>query len=88
MSDDCCPKCGSPDVVPDVRLLDRGHANYQHDLQAQVEEHPDAWVFKGPVRSSLRARVCGRCGYTELYAQDPGALLAVHRKHPEWPATG
>jgi ribosomal protein S27AE len=78
-----CPKCGSSDVIPEVYLLDRGHGDRQYNLQAIVEENPDAWLFKGTVRSSLKAWVCGACGYTELYANNPAALLAAHRKQLE-----
>jgi len=27
------------------------------------------------VTSPITSRICGRCGYVELYAVDPGALL-------------
>jgi hypothetical protein len=70
-------------VIPNAYVLDRGHYDRQHHLKAVVEENPDAWLFKGEVRTSLKAWVCGACGFTELYAKDPGALLAAHRKQSE-----
>jgi hypothetical protein len=71
-----CAKCGSSDVIPNVYV----HGNADN-LNVVMDEKPDAWLFKGEVRSRLQAWVCGACGFTELYAQDPAALLAAYRKH-------
>ena len=75
-----CLKCGSGDVIPDVYILDRGHHDAAGNLKVVIEERPDAWLFKGEVRTSLKAWVCGACGFTELYAKNPADLLAAHRK--------
>ena len=78
-----CLKCGSSEVIPNVFVLDLGHGNFPNNLKVMVEETPDAWLFKGQLRSSLKAWVCGACGYTELYAKEPDAPLAAYRKHGE-----
>jgi hypothetical protein len=83
MQQGSCPKCGSRDVIPNVYVMDLGHANYPHNLKVSVEEHPNAWLFKGEVRSSLKAWVCGACGFTELYAKNPRGLLVAYRKQME-----
>jgi hypothetical protein len=62
-------------VVEGVRVLDRGHGGAEHDLSVAVYRHPAARLFKGEVTCSLWARVCGNCGYTELYAENPTALV-------------
>ena len=75
-----CPKCGSSEVVSDLRVMDRGHGSADAgDLSAVVYGNPEAWVFKNKVRVQLSACVCGACGYTELYAADPAAMLAAVR---------
>ena len=66
-----CPKCGSEDVIDPVEL--------QTDLKTEIIslgtfQKPDAMVFKGRQTSSLRASVCGDCGYVELYALNPQYL--------------
>jgi hypothetical protein len=48
------------------------------NVKAVVAQNPDALFFRGEVKTSLKAWVCGVCGYTELYAKHPAALLAVH----------
>jgi ribosomal protein S27AE len=82
MQEENCSKCGSVEVIPDVFVLDRRHGG-REDLTLVVPQNPDAWVFKGEVQSSLRAWVCGSCGFTELYATDPDLLLAAYREQPE-----
>ena len=48
-------------------------------LQALVGyTNPEAWVFKGSVYARLRATICGDCGYTELTAENPGALYDAY----------
>jgi predicted nucleic-acid-binding Zn-ribbon protein len=76
-----CAKCGSSDVTGAVDVVG-GHGD-GGPLRVVVEEKPEAWLFKGKVQSSLKAWVCGACGFTELYAQDPAALLAASRKDAE-----
>ena len=36
--------------------------------------------MKGEVTTSIVGRVCGDCGYIELYADNPGALLEVVKR--------
>ena len=78
-----CPKCGSPDVIPNVFV--REDVVSAENLKAVVEKNPDAFFyeFRGVVKTSLKAWVCGSCGYTELYAKNPAALLAAYRKREE-----
>ena len=78
MRNSACPKCGSSEIVRDLRIMDRGHGSADAgDLSAVVYGDPQAWIFKGKVRIELSACVCGGCGYTELYASDPSALRAA-----------
>jgi len=86
MRDGQCPKCGSADVIPNAYVLPGvpdSSARYWENLRVVVVEKPDAWFFKGEVFTSLKAWVCGACGYTELYAKNAPALLAAWRKHEE-----
>ena len=81
MRDGPCAKCGSKDVAGGIRLMDRGHGNADAgDLSVRAQTNPRAWLFKGNVRSPLLARVCGTCGYVELYVEDPRAIVEAARK--------
>jgi predicted nucleic-acid-binding Zn-ribbon protein len=75
MKDGYCPKCKCNIVVQGVRVLDRGHLDDAHDLSVVAYRKPDAWLFKGEVACNLWACVCGACGYTELYAENPAELV-------------
>ena len=76
-----CAKCGSKDMTDGIRLMDRGHGSADAgDLAARAQTHPRAWLFKGNVRSPLVARVCGACGFVELYVEDPRAIVDAARR--------
>ncbi|MBS1830171.1 MAG: hypothetical protein JST93_33025 [Acidobacteria bacterium] len=75
--DSQCFKCKSEKIIPQVRVMDRGHySGDAGDLSVVSYEDPDALVFKGAKRSSLYARICGECGYAELYVENPRELYA------------
>jgi hypothetical protein len=75
-----CSKCGSLEVIPSVRIVDYGESDWKRDLHVEVCENPDALIFKGTHRGSLRAMICGRCGYAELYVSNPQELLAAYKR--------
>jgi predicted nucleic-acid-binding Zn-ribbon protein len=77
-----CAKCGSDKIVPDAGILDQGQYS-DGSLKAKVEKHPSAILFKGQVLSNLIARICGRCGYTELYAERPEDIYEAYRESRE-----
>jgi hypothetical protein len=58
MREGACPKCGSSEVVRDVRILDRGHGSADAgDLSAVVYGNPQAWIFKQDQDRAFRLRV-------------------------------
>lgn len=74
-----CLKCGSDAMVPEVRVVDRGDANSTRlTTELGLATKPDAVLFKGEVRFETVARVCGDCGFVELYAREPHALWDAH----------
>ena len=81
-----CRRCGSDEVMPRVRVVERGEDGYRHDIQAEVVRRPNAVFFKRPHRADLTARVCGACGYTELYVDAPGALYTAYLQADSNPA--
>jgi hypothetical protein len=73
-----CPKCGARQVIPAVRVLDRDGEYPVKSLSVRLDRNPEALIFKGTEVVALRADVCGRCGYVELYATNPAALWTAH----------
>ena len=73
-----CARCGSDEVIPRVRVAERGADDMRHDLQVEIQRRPNARFFKRPERVDLTARVCCACGYTELYVDAPRALYAAY----------
>jgi hypothetical protein len=78
-----CPRCGSHEVIPHVRIVDRGPGYARRDIQVEVYESPDALLFKGTHEGTLHAAICGLCGHADLYVTNPAELLAAYRRSRE-----
>ena len=76
-----CPKCKSTNVIKRARFADRGHGNSTDDQVIELFENPDAMIFKGAFKQTLHAWVCGTCGYTELYVDNPEELWKFYERH-------
>lgn len=72
-----CAKCGSYEIVPRAQVLDQG-LHSDGTLKVQYQPTPSAFVFKGTVKSPLSARVCGECGFVELFADNAKALYDAY----------
>ena len=70
-------KCGSEDLIPGVHVHGGFHAR---SLKGEVAENPEAWFDKGVHESTLTSVICGKCGFVELYAQEPAELLKAYRR--------
>jgi len=60
--------------MADVRAVDRGHGNYEHEMAVATFRRPEALIFKERQETPLSAWVCAECGFVELYADRPGAI--------------
>jgi hypothetical protein len=77
-----CAKCGSARIVPRATIWDRGEAQMPaRSLTAYVYANPDALIFKGTTYATLYARICGDCGYTEIYADGAADLYAADQQN-------
>jgi predicted nucleic-acid-binding Zn-ribbon protein len=68
-----CPKCGSSDIIADVRATTRTAFGEQELLVATYRK-PEAALFKQELCTTLSAWVCADCGYAELYAHAPRTI--------------
>lgn len=73
-----CSKCGSTKIVPQVSVIDQGQAS-GGKLLAYVNSKPKALLLKGAVYTELVARICGDCGYSELYATNAKQIYQTYR---------
>jgi hypothetical protein len=77
-----CKHCGSDKIIPGVPLLD-SYGRYGQMTKPQevaVDANPGAWVFKGTATGHVVAKVCGECGYTELYTTNHQELYDAYRR--------
>lgn len=66
---DTCTRCGSTKIIPDVPLLDHyGEVGgFSQESSVAIDGDPQAWFFKDRTYGKVHARVCGACGFTELF---------------------
>ncbi len=75
-----CPKCGSNEVLSNLRVT--GEQAYPPSvviLEPEPEKRPFVWSPKS-IQSRFHAYVCGACGYTEFYAENYNALNEGRKK--------
>jgi hypothetical protein len=76
-----CSRCDSDKMMDDVHLYTRSpRAEPGQQLVALVHKAPDAWIFKGTVFGSLRARICGGCGHTEIFTKNFEELYEAYQQ--------
>lgn len=76
---DPCAKCGSLRTFGAPIII--GSSEGTREPYIEVHEHPDALLFKGPHKGTVRAWICGNCGYTELYTTSVQALTTSTIRH-------
>lgn len=72
-----CVKCGSTKILTDVPVVSNVDNLSAVPVAAVAYARPEARVFKGPVTHRFLARVCGACGFSEFYVEDPHGLAAT-----------
>ena len=71
-----CLRCGSDTVVPDALLT----TPYSQEPDRIVLSRPRTIksMLTSPRQHMSRAKVCGDCGFIELYAEKPGEVWDDH----------
>ena len=73
-----CSKCGSTKVVPRARVIDRGHFGADYgNVQVGAARRPQK-LFKLQEKVDVYARVCGECGFAEMFVDDPAAIYRAY----------
>jgi predicted nucleic-acid-binding Zn-ribbon protein len=72
-----CMKCESADIVANVQVC----PPMEGELRAVIDTHTIAFIIQGQESQPVRAWVCGKCGFTEFYAQHPERILAADRQY-------
>ena len=70
-----CPKCESTKIIPDARVL----SQIGYEIQVQSYAKPDAKLFKKGTTATVRALICGACGYVELFIPNAKRFVDEHR---------
>ncbi len=65
-----CPECGSDKIVKNALMREIGRNNMDATVRVMYYERPESWISKQPIYSTVRAEVCGNCGFMRTYAED------------------
>ena len=67
-----CPWCGSTKIIKRARVL--APESRIGGVVVEIEHNPGSLFFSGATHGTLRARICGRCGYTQFFSSNAQAL--------------
>lgn len=77
-----CALCGSSDLIRNVRVHDDGtgwgYSAREHYVT--IERKPQAVLFNDAVSSKLLATICGSCGYTVFFVDNPHELYSAYQQ--------
>ncbi len=68
-----CPKCGSREIAPNLDAVE------EKGVSVRVYENPGV-TLRGMKNFPLKAWICTRCGYAELYVSMPDELAKSYRR--------
>jgi predicted RNA-binding Zn-ribbon protein involved in translation (DUF1610 family) len=69
-----CPHCGSDKLIPNALVCE------VQSVRVIVMSDPNAILFKGRESEEVTARVCGNCGFVQLFAKNPAVLYSVYQQ--------
>ena len=72
MRSGACPKCGSKEILEGVSMNTLGEGGPAGLIAFRLEETQG--FLKKSTRVEAKAWICGDCGYSEIYAEEPGKL--------------
>jgi predicted nucleic-acid-binding Zn-ribbon protein len=75
-----CAKCGSTEILPDIPVVSGVDRLAEYPISALAYLKPEARWSKGAALHPLLARVCGTCGFAELYVKAPQGLAAIVKR--------
>lgn len=74
-----CAKCGSDKIIPEVRIVDYGHANIKVDLTVELIKKK-GFIYNDVEKGAISAKICGQCGNVELNVSNYEKLWEVYCK--------
>lgn len=69
-----CPKCEGEVIVKNTLVTSGEYRVGALGLNAVTFGKPEAMIFRDRSEVTIAAWICKGCGYTELYADNPGNL--------------
>lgn len=74
-----CLECGSEKIIKNAHVFDRGDSNSKHSFEVYIDKDPDAFIFKERTYHTIRAEICGDCGFVHFFANKPNSLWNAYQ---------
>lgn len=72
-----CSKCQSPQMMYPIEVVGDVQTPIPVQLKLTSPKEPGAWInIRLPDRFTISAAVCGECGHTEFYTEEPQKMWA------------
>ena len=79
--DSTCARCGSDKIIEDAKVEDRVTVDRRVSLEVMIGYRKGGTLMPDrPQRFALRAKICGNCGFAEMFVADPGKLWSAAKK--------
>ena len=76
-----CARCGSDKIIEDAKVEDHISAGRRVALEVMIGHQKGSGMrVNRPVRVPIKARICGECGFTEMYVSEPARLWRLAQK--------
>ena len=76
-----CARCGSDKIIDDARVEDRISMDRRVSLEVMIGYRDTGGLRnQKPERFPIRARICGNCGFTEMYVAEPEKMWRASQR--------
>ena len=80
-SSSTCARCGGDRIIADARVEDRVTVDRRVALEVMIGyRKASALLPDKPQRFPILAKICGSCGFAEMYVADPEKMWRASKK--------
>jgi hypothetical protein len=77
-----CAACGSTKLIPGASVEDGWTSRYAaREHVIRIGANPKAFFSNHITESKVKAYICGTCGYTALFAEQPHELYEAYQQY-------
>lgn len=78
-----CSECESEKIIKNANVWETDQDGGDKSLNVAIYRSPNALIFKEKTYSTVKADVCGDCGFLKMYATEPNILWEAYLHQQE-----